>query len=55
VDLRLLGFRRSPERIEPCPGEDQEAAKVVVVEILDGVEEIAVEGHLMPLRAGRRA
>jgi hypothetical protein len=27
----------------------------VVVEIFDGVQEVAVERHLMPLRAGRTA
>ena len=40
---------------ELCPGQDQQTAEVVLVEVPDRVEEIAVEGHLRPLRAARTA
>ncbi len=36
-------------------GEDQETAEVVLVEVSDRVEEVAVERHLRPLRAVRTA
>jgi hypothetical protein len=31
--------------MELGPGQDEETAKIVLVEILDRVEEITVEGH----------
>ena len=35
--------------------EDQEPTEIVLVQVSDRVEEIAVEGHLKPLRVARRA
>jgi hypothetical protein len=44
-----------PVTLELGPGKDEQPAQVVLVEISDRVEQIAVKGHLRPLRAVRRA
>jgi hypothetical protein len=45
MDLRVIfSFERS-RPVKLSPGQDQETTKVVLVEIFDRVEQVAVKGH----------
>jgi hypothetical protein len=45
MDLRVVLPRERSRPVKLCPGQDQQATEVVLVEIFDRVEQIAVEGH----------
>jgi hypothetical protein len=45
MDLRVILPLERSRPVKLCPGQDQQTTKVVLVEIFDRVEQIAVEGH----------
>jgi hypothetical protein len=45
MNLGMVLPRKRPGAVQLSTGEDEEAAEVVLVEIPDCVEQIAVEGH----------
>jgi len=45
VNLRMVVRAQCTHGLKLCPGENQQAPEVVLVELFDRVEQIAVEGH----------
>jgi len=45
MNLRMALGGESAGALELGPGQDEETTKVVLVQVLDRIEEIAVEGH----------
>jgi hypothetical protein len=45
MDFGMILDLEGPGRLELGAGEDEEASKVVLVELADCVEQVAVEGH----------
>jgi hypothetical protein len=50
--LGMIFSRQGPGPVQLGPGKDEKTPQIVLVEILDRIEQIAVEGHQWPL--GRR-
>jgi hypothetical protein len=45
MDLRVILPLERSRPVKLCPGQYQQTTKVVLVEVFDRVEQIAVEGH----------